>query len=68
MLSTFLPPPYFTATQPDFDAGPELAPHELQSFDKCGLLKSRWAFAHAAWMAKKNALGQDIFLIGATGT
>ena len=68
MLSTFLPPPYFTATQPDFDAGPELAPHELQSFDKCGLLKSRRAFAHAAWMAQKNALGQDIFLIGATGT
>eukprot|EP00729_Bicosta_minor_P006234 gene6234-21497_t len=54
------------ATQPDFDAGPELAPHELQSFDKCGLLKSRWASAHVAWTAKKNALGQDIFLVGAT--
>lgn len=68
MLSTPLSPPNFTATQPDFDAGPELAPHELQSFDKCGLLKSRWDFAHVAWTAKKNALGQDVFLVGATGT
>eukprot|EP00729_Bicosta_minor_P004263 gene4263-23013_t len=59
---------HLAASKPDRDARPELVPHELQSFDKCGLLKSRWAFAHVAWMAKKNALGQDIFLIGATGT
>jgi hypothetical protein len=35
----------------DGDPRPELVPFDLGTFDVCGLLKSRWAFQHVAWMA-----------------
>eukprot|EP01062_Namystynia_karyoxenos_P006370 TRINITY_DN1222_c0_g1_i1.p1 TRINITY_DN1222_c0_g1~~TRINITY_DN1222_c0_g1_i1.p1 ORF type:complete len:1879 (+),score=516.05 TRINITY_DN1222_c0_g1_i1:79-5637(+) len=37
------------------------------ALDPDGLLRTQWAHAHLRWMTRKDALGQDVFLVGPTG-
>ena len=51
-----------TASTKADSKSPELIP--IQYEQRCRLLESEWAAEHLRWMIQKDALGQDMFLLG----
>ena len=44
------------------NAAPELIPTGYEQ--ECSLLRTQWAYKHIRWMVQKDALDQDMFLVG----